>query len=300
MILVAGATGRLGGMITLRLLAAGKDVRALVRHNSPSAELAKQGLATPAQTLIDAGAEPVYGDVKDRTSLDAACLGIETVITTVNSALRGGEDNVETVDLKGNRSLIDAAKATGVKHFVFTSALMAHPKSPVPFLRAKALSEKHLRASGMAFTILVPSTFMEVWTGLIVGMPLRQGQPVTLVGEARRRHSFVSMGDVADFAVAAVGNPAAVNRYLAIGGPEAVSWRDVVAACEKVLGRELSVRFVAHGEPVPGWAEQTAAIMAAMERDDSAIDMADTACTFGVELTPLEVVVGRMFGSMRS
>jgi NADH dehydrogenase len=162
-------------MITQRLLAAGKDVRILVRHHSPSEELARQGLATPAQSLIDAGAQPVYGDLKDRTSLDAACQGIETVVTTANSALRGGEDNVGTVDLKGNRNLIDAAKAAIVKHFVFTSAIIADRDSPVPFLQAKALSEEHLCASGMDYTILVPNTFIEVWTGMIVGLPLQIG-----------------------------------------------------------------------------------------------------------------------------
>ncbi len=300
MILVIGATGRLGGMITQRLLAAGKAVRILVRHNSPSQELAKRGLATPAQSLIDAGAQPAYGDLKDRTSLDAACLGIETVLTTANSALRGGEDTVETVDLKGNRGLIDAARAAGVKLLIFTSALAADKNSPTAFLQAKALSEEHLRASGMGFTILAPNAFLEVWMGSVVGMPLQMGQPVTLVGEARCRHSFVSMGDVAAFAVAAVDNPAAVNRRLAIGGPEAVSWRDVVAACGRALGRELPVQFVAPGKPIPGQREEVAALMATMERYDSVIDMAEAARTFGVELTPLEVVADRMFGGTSS
>jgi uncharacterized protein YbjT (DUF2867 family) len=295
MILVAGATGRLGGMITQRLLAAGKDVRILVRHNSPSEELAKQGLATAAESLIDAGAQPVYGDLKDRASLDAACWGVEMVLTTANSALRGGEDNVESVDRKGNRSLIDAAQAAGVTHLIFTSALIADKESSAPFLRAKALSEEHLRASGMGYTILAPNIFIEVWAGLIVGMPLRQGQPVTLVGEARRRHSFVSMGDVAAFATAAVDNPAALNQRLVIGGPEAVSWREIVAACGKAQGRELPLQFVAPGEPMPGQTEAIAGLMAAMESYDSVIDMDETARTFGVELTPLEVVAKRMF-----
>jgi uncharacterized protein YbjT (DUF2867 family) len=295
MILVVGATGRLGGMITQRLLAAGKDVRILVRHNSPSEELAKQGLATPAQSLMDAGAQPVYGDLKDRASLDAACEGIETLITTANSALRGGEDNVETVDWKGNRSLIDAAQAAGVTHFIFTSAIIADRDSPVPFLRAKALSEEHLRASGTGYTILAPNTFIEVWVGAIVGVPLRMGQPVTLVGEARRLHSFVSMGDVAAFATAAVDNSAALNQRLVIGGRKAVSWREVVAACGKALGRELPVQFVAPGEPMPGQTEAIAGLMATMESYDSVIDMDETARTFGVELTLLEVVAKRMF-----
>jgi hypothetical protein len=46
----------------------GKDVRALVRENSPSAQMAQQGMATSAESLIDAGAEPAYGDLKDMVS----------------------------------------------------------------------------------------------------------------------------------------------------------------------------------------------------------------------------------------
>ena len=72
MILVVGATGLLGGMITRQLLTQGKEVRILARENSPSEELAKQGLATPAQSLIDLGASPISGDLKEPASLAAA------------------------------------------------------------------------------------------------------------------------------------------------------------------------------------------------------------------------------------
>jgi uncharacterized protein YbjT (DUF2867 family) len=78
MILVVGATGILGGMITQQLLAQGKEVRILVRENSPSEALAAQGMATSARTLIDAGAQPVCGDLKDRASLDRAVKGMDT------------------------------------------------------------------------------------------------------------------------------------------------------------------------------------------------------------------------------
>jgi NADH dehydrogenase len=269
----------------------------LVRHNSPSEELAKQGLATSAESLIDAGALPAYGDMKDHDSLAAACQGVKTVVTTANSALRGGEDTVETVDRIGNQNLIDAAVAAGVQHFVFTSALIASKDSPSALLRAKALSEEHLCASSMNYTILAPNAFLESWAGMIVGGPLRAGQPVTLVGEAQRKHSFISTGDVAAFAVAAVDNPLAKNRRLAIGGPEAVSWRDVVATCEQALGRELPVRFVTPGEAIPGQGEGIAELMAAMETYDSVIDMAETAREFGVRLTPLSAIAERMFAT---
>jgi uncharacterized protein YbjT (DUF2867 family) len=89
MILVVGATGVLGGMITNRLLSEGKDVRILVRHNSPSEQLALQGMATSAKLLIESGAKPAYGDLKDRDSLNQVCEGVDSLVTTANSAMRG-------------------------------------------------------------------------------------------------------------------------------------------------------------------------------------------------------------------
>jgi uncharacterized protein YbjT (DUF2867 family) len=93
----------------------------------------------------------------------------------------------------------------------------------------------------MPFTILAPDFFMEVWIGVIVDLALAEGRPVKLVGEGRRKHSTVSMVDVAAFALAAIRHPAATNRYLAIGGPQALSWREIVAIYEQVLGRAISI-----------------------------------------------------------
>src|SRR5690606_26213324 len=157
MILVAGATGQLGSLVTRRLLARGEVVRILVRPGSDY------------QPLVDERAQRVFGDLKDPASLATACEGVSVVVTTANSAARGGADTVETVDLLGNRALVDAAKAAGVGQFVFTSALGADPVSPVPFLRAKGETERHLRDSGMTYTILSPNIFMEVWVPMLVG-----------------------------------------------------------------------------------------------------------------------------------
>jgi uncharacterized protein YbjT (DUF2867 family) len=78
--LVVGSSGMLGGMVARRLLAGGKPVRVLVRQPSSLA-----------------GAESVTGDLKDPASLEAACRGVNAVITTANSARRGGADNIESV-----------------------------------------------------------------------------------------------------------------------------------------------------------------------------------------------------------
>jgi uncharacterized protein YbjT (DUF2867 family) len=250
MILIVGATGQLGGAVAQALLAQGRAVRVLVRHNSPSEALASQGLATSAQTLQTAGAEMVYGDLKDRASLDAACRGVSTVIATANSVLRGGPDNVQTVDLEGNRSLIDAAAAAGVQHFIFVSAQNADPNHPVPFLQAKGQTEQHLIASGLPYTLIAPHAYMEVWLAMVVGLPALTGQPVTVVGSGARRHSFVSARDVAGYILASVDNPQARNQRLVIGGPEAVSFRDTAAAFAELLGRDVPIQSVTPGEPV--------------------------------------------------
>ncbi len=288
MVLVVGGTGQLGGLITRRLLERNADVRILVRPHSAH------------QPLVAAGAQPVFGDLKDRASLAAAVQGVDTLITTANSVGRGGADSVEAVDLAGNRDLIDAARAAGVRLFMFISALGSAPDSPVPFMQAKGRTEAHLRASGMPFTILAPNLYMEVWIGAIVGLPVAEGRPVTLVGEGRRKHSVVSVEDVAAFAVAAVGHPAAQHQYLPVGGPEAVSWREVVATCERVLGRTIPVEAVAPGEPLPGLPPFMSSLMAAMETYDSPLEMAELARTFGVELTTVEAYARRSFAAVPS
>ena len=292
MILVVGATGLVGGMIARRLLERGDTVRVLVRPGSNF------------QPLADAGAQPVVGDLKDPSSLGPVCAGAETVITTATSGSRGGADNPQTVDEEGNRHLIDAARAAGVRQFIFVSALSADEDSPIALSRAKAHTESYLRGSGMPYTILAPNGILEVNLGLVVGSPLRAGQPVTLIGEGRRRHSLVAASDVAAFAAAAVGHPLALNRRIVIGGPEAVSWRDVIATYERVLGRPVPVEWKAPGEllpnlpPVPGLAELVSGILAALETFDSPVDMTETARTFGEQLTSLEDVVRRETASI--
>lgn len=283
MILVSGATGYLGGMIVRKLLAEGQDVRILVRPHSDS------------QALVQAGAQPVVGDLKDRSTLDAACAGIVTVITTANSASRGGEDSPQTVDLQGNHNLIDAAKAAGVKQFIFTSVFGADVNSPIPFVQAKGRSEAYLRDSGIPYTILMPTTLMDTWLPMILGAPLQTGQPVTLVGEGRRKHAFIAVSDVAAFATAAIDHPAAMNQDLPLGGPEAVSWREVIATVERVLGCSLQVQTVAPGEPLPGLPDFVAGLMAGFETYDSMIDMAETAGTFSVQQTTVDEFVRQTF-----
>lgn len=175
-----------------------------------------------------------------------------------------------------------------MRHFVFISVLGASTESPVPLIRAKAEAEQRLTESAMTWAILQPNLYMDTWLPMAVGGPALAGQPVTLVGEGRRRHSMVAMRDVVAYAVAALDRDEAKNQRLVIGGPDAISWRDAVAAFEQELGRELSVRTVRPGEPVPGMPEQVNGLFQMLEIYDSPLDMTAMAVTYGVTPTRLE------------
>lgn len=281
MILVVGATGDLGSAITHILLERGEEVRILARSGSDTSALER------------AGAHVVRGDLKDRASLDDACRGAEIVITTANSARRSGADNPQSVELEGNKNLIDAAKGARVKQFIFVSAQVANADSPVPFLAGKGKAEQHLKESGVPYTIIAPNMFMEVWTSMLVGAPARAGQPVTFVGEGRRKHSFISVRDVAHFIVAAVRNPAALGKRLVLGGPEPISLREAADVYGRVLGRDVPVRSVRPGEPIPGVPDAVLGIAAGLDMFDSPVEMGETSVTFGVRLTSLEELARR-------
>jgi NADH dehydrogenase len=292
MILVVGATGTLGGRITRDLLAKGKAVRILVRDRSPSTALAVAGMATSAESLVAAGAEAVTGDLADRAALDAACAGVDTVISTATATKRNGD--LEAVDLNGTLSLIDAARRARVHRFIYTSAYGSVVGHPVPLFHFKGICEEALMGSDMTWTVLLPNAFAEMWIGMVIGIPLQAGAPVTLVGEANHRHAYISETDVAAFAVAIVDYPLAENARIAIGGPS-YSWREVVDLAGRAIGQALPVKYVPLGSEVPLLPPAASDMLSAWETYESAIDMGDLPAQLGVELTPLPVVLEQMF-----
>lgn len=293
MIMVVGATGTLGGRIARRLLAQGKNVRILVRDPSPSAELAPMGLATDASALVAAGAQPVHGDLTDRASLDEACAGVDTVLTTATSAKRDGD--LDAVDLNGTLNLIAAAREAGVSHFIYTSAYGAAVDHPMPMLHVKATCEQALIAGGLTWTILQPAIIYEVLANMVIGLPLQAGEPVSLIADGSHRHAYIAEADLAAFAVAAVDNPVAHNVCLEIGGPS-YSWREIVDAAGEAVGRELPVRFFAPGQDLPLLDPSLNGWLSVFETYEDFIDMGDAPARFGVEITPLNTVMEQMFG----
>lgn len=295
MILVVGATGTLGGRIVRGLLEQGKDVRVFVRPNSPSQELAKQGLANTAQSLIDAGAQPAWGDLKDRASVAAAVAGVDTVISTANAVKRGGEDTLETVDLQGTLNLIDAARQAGVRRFLYASVQNPSLDHPDRLFQIKAEIQQALERSGMTYTFIQPSVFMEVWISALVGIALMTGQPVNLIGQGDHAHNFMSEQEVADYFVAAADHPAANNRALVVGGPASHTWTEIVERIGGRMGMPLPVAYLPLGSSVPYLPPGMNPLLNYMETFEDAMDSSETAATFGVRPTTLDEYIDRTF-----
>jgi uncharacterized protein YbjT (DUF2867 family) len=238
MYLVVGATGLLGSAICTRLRERGNNVRAIVRPTARPDALT---------CLRNAGVELITGDLKDAASVRAACRGVSAVISTASSTLSRQEgDSIATVDLQGQLDLVQAAKEAGVQHFTFVSI----PRSPVresPLTRAKYRVEQELAETGMPYTILAANYFMEVWLNPALGFDYPNRKAVVF-GDGRQLMSWVSLGDVAEFAVRCAETAGAHNRILEIGGPEDLSPREVITIFEGAAGGPFEVQHVSEDE----------------------------------------------------
>lgn len=234
MILLVGGTGILGGTIATRLLEQGRPVRALVRNIDRAAGLQQRG------------AQLALGDLRDPASLRAACDGATHVVTTANAFMGRGDNSVAAVDRDGNRALIDAARQAGVRQFIFTSALLSDIFYREEFFAAKRATETYLRQSGLPYTILHPTAFMEIWAE-IIGVPVLKGGTTMVFGRGTDPINFVAVDNVADVAVLTIDDPGAFNQVIPIGGPDNLTIIEVVAIFERLAGRSARRRHM----PVP-------------------------------------------------
>jgi uncharacterized protein YbjT (DUF2867 family) len=126
----------------------------------------------------------------------------------------------------------------GVDSFIYTSFSGGIDRE-FPFRNAKRDVEHHLKArSRLAYTILRPTFYMEVWLSPIGGFDYSNGR-ATIYGTGQRKISWLSFHDVARFAVMCVGNPDARNATFELGGPEALTPVEVVRIFERASGRSF-------------------------------------------------------------
>ena len=191
--LVTGATGRQGGAVARRLLERGHRVRALARDPSKPA----------ARALTGMGAEVTRGDLDDRPSVERALEGALEGAYGVFAVQNFWEAGYER-EVRQGITLADAAKAQGVKHFVYSSVGSSYRKTGIPAFDGKWEIEEHIRRIGLPYTVLRPTSLMEDWEEMreeIIGGTLAQPlDPDTSLQQ-------VSVDDVGAFAAMAFEDP---------------------------------------------------------------------------------------------
>lgn len=280
--MVVGATGFLGTEICRQLMAAGKEVKALVRTTSAPEKV---------KALHDMGIQTAIGDIKDASSLEQAFTGVSAVISTVSSTFSRQEgDSIDTVDRQGQLNVVAAAEAAGVEQFIFISFLQS-PES-FPLQDAKHAVEERLRQSKMSYTILRPTFFMEIWLSPYLGFDPANAT-ATIYGQGVNKISWISLRDVAAFAVAALDKVVARNSIINLGGREALSPLEVVHIFEQQTGKPFQLQRVpeddlrAQKESATDALQQSFAALMLTYAQGAEVPMEETWNLFS--LTPLSV-----------
>jgi NADH dehydrogenase len=254
---IFGGTGFVGSYIVDALAEAGLSPVLLVREGSDR-----------RVSLADS-CERVQGDVRDTDAVSSTLENCDAAIFNIGILREFPSQGVtfEALQLEAARRVIDAAKRHGVKRFLLMSANGVEAQS-TRYQRTKRNAEQHLEASGLDWTIIRPSVVfgdprgrMEFATQLkqdIIDSPLPA--PLFFSGlNPSRAGAFelspVHVRDVATaFAAALLWTPT-VHQTLHLGGPETLSWREILTTIAQATGREKKML------PVPALGVSTAAAL---------------------------------------
>lgn len=212
-IVVAGATGGLGGRVAARLAAAKVPQRLLVRDPSRAPDLPD--------------AEVVVADYADPASMSAAVAGSDTLLLVSGHEARG------RVAL--HTRAIEGAVSGGIRRIVYTSFLAAGPEATFTFARDHAATEEVLASCGVAWTALRSSLYVDA-------IPHFVGDDLVVRGPAGDgRVAFVARDDIADVAATVLSRPGDDDRgrLLDVTGPEAIDLATAASVLAEVTGRAI-------------------------------------------------------------
>lgn len=219
MILITGAAGMSGRMIVEAVAAQGRPLRALVRSEAKAASFAgRQGI------------DVEVADMAQPATLGKALEGVTTVMLISSADERMAETQ---------RAFVDAAKAASVARIVKLSGQesgIGFDANAFRFTRMHEQIERHIEASGMRWTHLRPSQFMQVYLRE-AGMVSREGVLALPAGEIQL--SPVDFADVAAIAAAVLAAEDAGSQSFVITGPEALTMAEIAARIGDAIGRPV-------------------------------------------------------------
>lgn len=226
-VLVTGATGFLGRHVVQQLLETNHEVRVMVR--SPGSESVLQ---TPPTDVC-------YGNVTDPDALAEACRGISEVIHLV-AVIRGGPRQFDAINRQGTANVVAAAREAGsVRRFVHLSAVGAANVPRLRYIHSKWLGEQEVVNGGLPYAIIRPSLIFgpgDEFTNAIAA--LVRSLPITpVIGSGNNRLQPIHVEDVARCVTLSLSGNIRGNRIVEIGGPEQLSYNEIIRAVARVMGR---------------------------------------------------------------
>ncbi|WP_052077855.1 NmrA/HSCARG family protein [Rhodococcoides fascians] len=229
-ITVLGATGQQGGSVAAALLDAGWRVRAVVRDPSSSR----------ARRLAATGIETVGGDLADPTSLRSAFTGAHGVFSVQPSSGQAGSEVTDDDEVAYGISVADTARAAGVEHLVYSSAIAAgSTPTGIGHFDTKARIEAHIGGLDIPSTIIRPSSFMEIL--LLPGMGLADSRFSFLMGDTQPMQ-FIAVRDIGLIVAHIFSAPGEFRHCsLDIAG-DALTGNELARHFSTALGRPIEYR----------------------------------------------------------
>jgi uncharacterized protein YbjT (DUF2867 family) len=220
-VLVTGATGFTGRRLVPALLDAGHDVRAMTRHPDS----------------YDGAGDPVGADVTDRGSLDAALDGVDVAVYLVHSL---DDPDFERKDAEAARHFGAAAAAAGagVRQIVYMGGLGDEDQDLSAHLRSRREVEGLLGADGVPVTVLRAAIVVghggiswEITRQLVKNLPA-----MVVPRWVGTRTQPIAIDDVVRYLVGVVDHPDALGRTFEVGGPEQLTYKEMLAIANEVAG----------------------------------------------------------------
>jgi uncharacterized protein YbjT (DUF2867 family) len=229
-ILLIGGTSRLGMSLVPMLIADGHRVRVLTRDRGRARHL-------PPEIEI------CVGDARDPAALRAAVADCDIVISAMHGFVGPRGISPESVDRDANVALIRAASDVSAAHFVLVSGYGVRSDHPMSLHRAKAAAEAALRASGLTFTIIRPTSFLETWI-TVIGDTITTKNFARVLGPGRNPINFVSVRDVAALVALAVRDRSLQGQTFDIGGPENLDFTSFAQRLIEASGKVATIKHV--------------------------------------------------------